>query len=171
MGDSATSTWLGWRKADYSAVQPPSSTSAEPVISEDASEARNTIAPVSSPSWPSLILPSTSSRNALFSKNGQEGRPERVDADIVRGELDRHRLGEALHGVLGGPIDGAARGADVAYLRGDVDDRSGFASTSRSVTVCAMKKAARTLSAKMASKSSTFTTRRNVRGEPKSDGI
>lgn len=32
----------------YSAVQPPSSTSAEPVISDEASEARNTIAPVSS---------------------------------------------------------------------------------------------------------------------------
>src|SRR5579864_8444821 len=57
----------------HSAVQPPSSTSAEPVISDDASEARNTMAPVSSPSWPrrpSLILDRTSSRNALFSKNG-----------------------------------------------------------------------------------------------------
>src|SRR5579864_3675654 len=58
----------------HSAVQPPSSTSAEPVISEEASEARNTIAPVISSSWPrrpSLILESTSSRNALFSKNGR----------------------------------------------------------------------------------------------------
>src|SRR5262249_41661786 len=58
----------------YSAVQPPSITIAEPVISEDASEARNTIAPVSSSSWPSrpsLIFDSTSSRNALFSKNGR----------------------------------------------------------------------------------------------------
>jgi tripartite-type tricarboxylate transporter receptor subunit TctC len=58
----------------HSAVQPPSSTSAEPVISDEASEARNTIAPVNSSSWPrrpSLILPSTSSRNALFSKNGR----------------------------------------------------------------------------------------------------
>jgi tripartite-type tricarboxylate transporter receptor subunit TctC len=58
----------------HSAVQPPSSTSAEPVISDEASEARNTMAPVNSSSWPrrpSLILPSTSSRNALFSKNGR----------------------------------------------------------------------------------------------------
>src|SRR6185437_2006315 len=57
----------------YSAVQPPSSTSAEPVINEEASLARNTMAPVRSsicPRRPSLILPSTSSRNALFSKNG-----------------------------------------------------------------------------------------------------
>src|SRR5579862_536276 len=59
---------------DHSAVQPPSSTSAEPVISDEASEARNTMAPVSSSSWPrrpSLIFDSTSSRNALFSKNGR----------------------------------------------------------------------------------------------------
>src|SRR5580700_5678318 len=57
----------------HSAVQPPSSTNAEPVISEDASEARKTMAPVSSSSWPrrpSLIFDKTSSRNALFSKNG-----------------------------------------------------------------------------------------------------
>src|SRR5579864_2570652 len=57
----------------HSAVQPPSSTSAEPVISDDASEARKTMAPESSSSWPrrpSLIFDSTSSRNALFSKNG-----------------------------------------------------------------------------------------------------
>src|SRR6266540_549274 len=49
-------------------------TSAEPVISEDASEARNTIAPVISSSWPrrpSLILESTSVRNASFWKNGR----------------------------------------------------------------------------------------------------
>src|SRR6185312_3641788 len=64
----------GRDQEDHSAVQPPSKTSAEPVISDDASEARNTMAPVSSSSWPrrpSLILPSTSSRNALFSKNGR----------------------------------------------------------------------------------------------------
>ena len=57
-----------------SAVQPPSSTSADPVISDEASDARKTMAPVNSSSWPSrpsLILPSTSSRNALFSKNGR----------------------------------------------------------------------------------------------------
>src|SRR6185312_7413033 len=63
----------GRDQEDHSAVQPPSSTSAEPVISDDASDARNTMAPVRSSSWPrrpSLILPNTSSRNALFSKNG-----------------------------------------------------------------------------------------------------
>src|SRR5579859_1164158 len=57
----------------HSAVQPPSRISAEPVISDEASEARNTMAPVSSSSWPSrpsFIFDSTSSRNALFSKNG-----------------------------------------------------------------------------------------------------
>ena len=92
------------------------------------------MAPVSSSSWPSrpsLIFDSTSSRNALFSKNGlrhrrlQKGRAERVDADVVRRELDRHRLGEAFHGVLGGAIDGAARRADMAHLRRHVDDRAG----------------------------------------------
>src|SRR5205085_1628109 len=58
----------------YSAVQPPSSTRAEPVISEEASDARKTMAPVSSSSWPSrpsLIFASTSSRNALFAKKGR----------------------------------------------------------------------------------------------------
>src|SRR5262249_28234701 len=46
------------RSTDHSAVQPPSSTSAEPVISDEASDARKTIAPVissSCPSRPSLI--------------------------------------------------------------------------------------------------------------------
>src|SRR5262249_60627594 len=60
-------------KDDYSAVQPPSTTSAEPVIRRDASLARNTIAPVSSsicPMRPSLILLSTSCLKAVFSKNG-----------------------------------------------------------------------------------------------------
>jgi NADP-dependent 3-hydroxy acid dehydrogenase YdfG len=60
--------------AIHSAVQPPSRTNAEPVISEEASEARKTIAPVNSSSWPrrpSLILARTSSRNSLFSKNGR----------------------------------------------------------------------------------------------------
>src|ERR1700722_1574943 len=64
---------LGVVHLSHSAVQPPSITNAEPVISEDASEARKTIAPESSSSWPrrpSLIFDSTSSRNALFSKNG-----------------------------------------------------------------------------------------------------
>src|SRR4029077_12509700 len=57
----------------YSAVQPPSTTSADPVISLEASLARNTIAPVSSsncPMRPSLIFDNTSRRNASFSKNG-----------------------------------------------------------------------------------------------------
>src|SRR5262245_3619300 len=53
----------------YSAVHPPSSTSAEPVISDEASEARNRTAPVISSSWPrrpSLIFDRTSLRNASF---------------------------------------------------------------------------------------------------------
>ena len=48
--------------ANQSAVQPPSTTIDDPVISDDASEARNTMAPVRSPTWPtrpSLILLST----------------------------------------------------------------------------------------------------------------
>ena len=52
---------LACSRAVYSAVQPPSSTSAEPVISDDASEARNTIAPVSSSSWPSRLRRESSS--------------------------------------------------------------------------------------------------------------
>ena len=81
---------------------------------------------------PSLILLSTSLRNASFSKNGlvsgvsMKVGPERVHADVVRRQLDRHRLGEALHRVLGGAVDGAARRADMAHLRGDVDDRAGL---------------------------------------------
>src|ERR1700682_62810 len=64
---------LGVVHHHHSAVQPPSSPSAEPVISEEASEARKTMAPESSSSWPrrpSFIFDKTSSRNALFSKNG-----------------------------------------------------------------------------------------------------
>src|SRR5580700_10265646 len=72
-GADDLSPQLGVAHRAHSAVQPPSSTSAEPVISEDASEARKTMAPESSSSWPrrpSLIFDKTSSRNALFSKNG-----------------------------------------------------------------------------------------------------
>ncbi len=90
---NASTTKRSVMTVSYSAVQPPSSTSAEPVISDEASEARNTMAPLSSSSWPSrpsLILDSTSSRNALFSKNGlvigvsEERRAQAVDADVVR---------------------------------------------------------------------------------------
>ena len=61
-----------------------------------------------------MIVRSVSSRNASFSKERprhrrfDEGRRQRVDADLVRRELDRHRLGEAFHRVLGGAIDRAA---------------------------------------------------------------
>src|SRR5262249_23771875 len=58
----------------YSAVHPPSTTSAEPVIRREASLARNTIAPVTSSLRPirhSLIFGSTSLRNGSFSKNGR----------------------------------------------------------------------------------------------------
>ena len=118
----------------YSAVQPPSSLSAAPVISEEASDARNTMAPVissSCPSRPSLIFDSTSSRNSLFSKNGRvigvsrKVGPSELTRILCGREFDRHGLGEALHGVLGGAIDGAPRRADMAHLRGDVDDRAG----------------------------------------------
>src|SRR3954447_15223926 len=57
----------------YSAVHPPSTTSDEPVISADASLARNTTAPIRSstvPRRPSFIFASTLSLNAAFSKNG-----------------------------------------------------------------------------------------------------
>jgi hypothetical protein len=101
------------------------SRSRDPVISDDASDARKMIAPVSSsscPRRPSLIFDNTSSRKALFSKKRprhrrfQERRAKTVDADIVWRKFDRHRLGETLHGVLRRAIDGAARGADVAHL-------------------------------------------------------
>ena len=58
----------------YSAVQPPSTTRLEPVIKADASEARNTTAPITSstcPIRPSLILESTLSAKALSSKYGR----------------------------------------------------------------------------------------------------
>ena len=89
------------------------------------------MAPVMSPSWPrrpSLILDSTSALNAAFSKNG---RVSGVSRNVGPSELTRmlcgassmrHGLGEALHGVLGRAVDRAPRGADVAHLRGDVDD-------------------------------------------------
>ena len=57
----------------YPAVQPPSSIRALPVMSVDASEARNTAAPDTSstlPRRPSLIFERTSWRNSLSSKNG-----------------------------------------------------------------------------------------------------
>ena len=56
----------------------------------------------------------------------QEGRADAVDADVVRRQLHRHGLGEAFHGVLGGAVDGAPRGADVSHLRGHVDDGAGL---------------------------------------------
>src|SRR5262249_31660131 len=122
------------RRQTYSAVQPPSRTRAAPVINDDASEARKTIAPVNSsscPSRPSLILESTSSRKALFSKNGRViGVCRKVGPGLLErmlwgaGELDRHRFGQPFHGVLAGAIDGAARRSDVPHLRRDVDDRA-----------------------------------------------
>ena len=39
-------------------------------------------------------------------------------------ELDRHGLGKALHRMFGRAIDRARRAADMAHLRGHVDDRS-----------------------------------------------
>src|SRR3954464_5855934 len=54
----------------------------------------------------------------------QEGRTEAVHADVVWRELDRHRLGETLHGVLAGAVDGAPRCADMAHLGGHVDERA-----------------------------------------------
>ena len=117
----------------YSAVQPPSTTSAVPVISAAASEARNTTAPIRSstvPSRPSLIRRTTSSWNARVvpERPGQrrvdEGRPDGVHSDAVRREVDRHRLGQPLDAVLAHAVDGAPRAADMAHLRGDVDDRA-----------------------------------------------
>ncbi len=76
------------------------------------------IAPVSSSIWPmrpSLILASdfASERFVLEERLGQrrldEGRAERVDADVVRRKLDGHRLGEAFHRVLAGAVDRALR--------------------------------------------------------------
>ena len=75
------------------------------------------MAPVNSSSWPRrpslmrckrvlaerLVLEERPRHRRL-----DERRRQRVDADLVRRELDRHRLGEALHGVLGGAIDRAA---------------------------------------------------------------
>src|SRR5471030_1949967 len=49
---------------------------------------------------------------------------QRVDADFVRGKLDRHRLGETFHCVLGRAIDRSRRAAHMAHLRRHVDDRA-----------------------------------------------
>ena len=117
----------------YSAVQPPSTTSAVPVTSAAASDARNTTAPIRSstvPSRPSLIRRTTSSWNARVvpERPGQrrvdEGRADGVHPDAVRRQVDRHRLGQALDAVLAHAVDGAPRAADMAHLRGDVDDRA-----------------------------------------------
>src|SRR5215510_684678 len=51
-----------------------------------------------------------------------EGWRQRVDANLVRGEFDCHRLGEAFHRVFGGAIDRTGRSADVAHLRGHIDN-------------------------------------------------
>jgi hypothetical protein len=70
--DRASLTWRR-RTASHSAVQPPSTTSAEPVMSAAASDARNTTAPIRSSTWPrrpSLIRLSTSCRKAGSAKNG-----------------------------------------------------------------------------------------------------
>src|SRR4051812_15748655 len=61
-------------RASQSAAQPPSTTSAEPVIKAEASEARNTTAPIRSSTWPtlpSLIRLSTALRNASFASMGR----------------------------------------------------------------------------------------------------
>lgn len=57
--------------AGYSAVQPPSTMRAEPVVSAEASDARKTAAPTMSCTWPTrpnLILPITSWWNATSVK-------------------------------------------------------------------------------------------------------
>ena len=104
-------------------------------MSEAASEARKTMAPVTSSSWPrrpSLILEITSALNAAFSKNGRvrgvsmKVGPTLLTRMLCGAELDRHGLGEAFHGVLGGAVDSAPRGADVAHLGRDVDDGAGL---------------------------------------------
>ena len=51
-----------------------------------------------------------------------EGGAHRVRPDAVGRELDGHRLGHALERMLGGAIDRAFRPADMAHLRGHVDD-------------------------------------------------
>src|SRR3954453_19349956 len=79
LGDSITlstrikafGTHICHGNSHQSAVHPPSTTRDDPVISDDASPARNTIAPIKSstvPSRPSLIFASTLSLNAAFSK-------------------------------------------------------------------------------------------------------
>ncbi len=124
------------RLPPHSAVQPPSTTSDVPVISAAASPARKTTAPIrSSTRAEAAKLDPTqdvvAERRVLEERLGQrridEGGPDRIHADTERGEVDRHGFGQALDAVLGHAIDGAVLAADMAHLRGDMDDRSALA--------------------------------------------
>ena len=110
--------------------------SAVPVTIADASEARKATAPMMSstrPTRPSLIFSSIQrtrvgiGEGRLGQRRADEGRAEGVDPDAVAAPLDRHRLGEAFDRVLGGAVDRAVDAADMAHLRGDVDERAGLA--------------------------------------------
>ena len=118
----------------HSAVQPPSSTSAEPVISEEASRgeehdgAGHLVELAEAAEFylrQHLVAKHLVLEERFCHRRFEERRSEAVDANVVRRKLDRHRLGETFHGVLGRAIDGAARGADMAHLRRDIDDGAG----------------------------------------------
>ncbi len=85
--------------------------------------------------------------DATDQRRVDEGRREAVDADAVRRELHRHRLGQPLDAVLGHAVDAAIRRADMTHLRSDVEDharrRGARARACRRTAACATTKPAR----------------------------
>src|SRR6185295_9182170 len=64
-----------------------------------------------------LVLPERPGQRRV-----DEGGADRIHPYLVRRQVDRHRLGEALDAVLAHAIDGTARAPDMSHLRGDMDD-------------------------------------------------
>jgi hypothetical protein len=62
-----------------------------------------------------------------------EGGCHRHDADAVRREFQRHRLGHAVDHVLGAATDGLVAPADHTHLRGDIDEHGALLGRNQSL--------------------------------------
>ena len=103
--------------AGYWAVQPPSTISVVPVINAAAGDARKTTAPTTSRTSPNRPIGIRANGHHPYARGRQ---------------LDRRRLGEALHEVLRCRVHAVVRSAVLAERRRQVDDHATrFPSTHR----------------------------------------
>src|ERR1051326_896643 len=56
----------------------------------------------------------------------EESRRDRVDSNVIRRQLNSHRLGQTFNRVLCHAVNRTPFGSDMTHLRGDVDDRTGI---------------------------------------------